>query len=526
MSFDKLRMSEIFINFKYYHITKILFDNLLFPQKLYHESSGEVMVKKQKCQIIISIFLFLLVLTILGIPYTKWGFQTDDFSNIYHSFIKSYKDIFRFFYEGSIETFLYPSGVEAKGAFFSGLYRPMSFIFYLPQVFFFGINPYGYFLTTIALHTINAVILFNILFAYFPILFSFLAAAYFAFHPSLYRLGWISAQSYQIELLLLFFIIFSLKKYIDSKKISFYILSCLLLLTTLCLKEACVVFALWSIPAVYIYTKNLKQSLLTSIGYWVVTIFYLIIRAIVLPITSNTGTFHCEPNWTSFIARQKEKLIDFVSFFSDMIGLNWLPGNNRLIKGSIIVTVCLLLLYLFIKNRKKNYIMFFLFSMLIFSWPALLIQHKPRYIYMSLIFFTIAVIISLAYSKIPLTRYRYAGTLFLCTLISYNAYYLTQELTKREVMYNFATTSFQTLAQNKTFQQAMNGGYSFCMVTSNMPGILNVATAQAIWLMTQNDSYNVYHSKPNTKEKILCIDWDTKEQKFKIIKNCYNPISY
>ncbi|MCK4650944.1 hypothetical protein KAT08_02090 [Candidatus Babeliales bacterium] len=501
------------------------------------------MNKNQK-KIIFSITLFTITLLILGIPYTKWGFSLDAFGHVYRCLIKSFHDLFLFFYEGSTECIYLPSNSTHTKEFFCGLYRPMSLVFCIPQGYFFGINPYGYFLTSITFHAINSVLLFNIFTAITPIFFSFLAAAYFAFHPSLFKwIGHICPQQYHIELTILLLTILLLKKYLDTKKIKFYIISCVLLLSNLFLKEATVIFALWSIPATYLYKKinknnqisswkNIKNSILISIPYWIITIFYLTIRAIILPITSNTGTLNFEPNWASFINRMKERFFDFVSYGSDLLGLTILPQKHQIIKGTLIMIPLLIFLYLFIKNSKKIYIIFLVFSIIIFSWPVILVQYQPRYIHMAVAFFIFTVLVLFQFSQRLnlLSKYKKTGTIFLITLIIINSTFLIKTLTSREKELNHVMTSFQKLIKNKKIKNAVKNKTSLYFF--NLPRQFIVGTAQAMWLFTKNSSYKVYqYSKSinnikkfisniksnNPKEKFLFITWDYENKEFMVL---------
>ena len=114
-------------------------------------------------QIYISLLLFFIIFCTLGIPFSNWGFKTDDWGNIYHCTTKTFDNFFGFFSEKSIEVFNHPSNAApCEQAFFCGLYRPLSFIYYALQYTFFGNNPYGYFLVLIAFHAFSAVALFNI----------------------------------------------------------------------------------------------------------------------------------------------------------------------------------------------------------------------------------------------------------------------------------------------------------------------------------------------------------------------------
>ena len=464
-------------------------------------------IKNKK--IILSIIIFFIAILVLGIPFYNWGFKTDDWSNLYNCIISSYKDILGFFTKGNIETLCYPSNAITNSQnFLKGLFRPMSFVYYLPQYLLFKTNAFGYYLVTIIIHALNSVIFFNLLLYFTPIYLAFLSSLLFMFHPSLWNwLGWISAQTYQTELFVLFLIIISLKKYIDLKKFKFYLISCILFAANLFLKEQTIIFPVWVIIATFFYykTKNettYKKPFLLSIGYWITSLFYLIIRAIQFPITSNCDTFNCEPNLASFISRTKERLFDFVTYVSDFFFLSWIPQNHQIIKGSIIIFFISILTWLFIKNSKKSFVLFMLFSTLLFSWPALLIQYQPRYIYISLVFFILAinVLISFSIKENSLNKHKKIISTILAIVIIFFASFLFTQLKQREHVLNHITVSFKKLTKNTKILNQINNKKPLCFVALP-PHWFGMSTAQAIWFLTNKDDYPVYEYGANTVEK-------------------------
>lgn len=91
----------------------------------------------------------LAVFCILGLPFTNWGFLHDDFG-LWHIWNAKLKDVMRFFIEESSGNFIQPTNFNVpEQTFFTILYRPLYNVFLLIQRFFFGVEPYGYFLVTI-----------------------------------------------------------------------------------------------------------------------------------------------------------------------------------------------------------------------------------------------------------------------------------------------------------------------------------------------------------------------------------------
>ncbi len=209
-----------------------------------------------------SFFIVGVVVCVLGIPFSKWGFKTDDFGNIYHCKIQGWQTIKQFFTEGGMERFNHPSNMDkSEQAFFCGLYRPMSFLYYYAQCYFFQDSAFGYFFVTVLFHAFNAAFLFYLFSLIFSLLVAFLAALLFAFHPSLWNwLGWISAQTYFIELFGLLLLILALKKYLDTKNVFYYLASCFLFLSNVFLKEATVVLPVWIMGAVFLYVYWIQKN--------------------------------------------------------------------------------------------------------------------------------------------------------------------------------------------------------------------------------------------------------------------------
>jgi len=458
-------------------------------------------------KLILGCLLFVLVIALLGLPYTHWNFETDDWGNIYLANIKHWAEIKKFFL--NIEMTNYPSGaIPPQQSFLSGLLRPMTFVFYYFQHLFFGTNPYGYFLVTVGIHALSTAVLFYIYSLFTNIYVAFFCAAFFGFHPSVGRwLGWISPQSYQIELLLLLCIVLLLYHYLKTAQPSWYVLACLLFLSNLFLREQTVVFPFWLIFACYLYRKsqepdinrlaNILYSIKFSLPFWGISLFYLGIRLMLFPFTSNTGSLTFQLTWHSFIKRQADRFFDFVTYASDFCGLSHLPINHQLIKGSLIVTICLVLGWLFYHNTKKSMVLFAACSTLFFSWPALLMHYQPRYMYIAIPFSLLTVLLLIEFyqgHRISPTAKKSATLLFSC-LIATNAFMDMQGFYSREKRSFIPANAFHQLVQNP-----ITHGRAICFLC--LPNqYLTVGCAQAVWLLSGDDSRPVFNATPRMKIK-------------------------
>jgi len=435
----------------------------------------------------LSLILFLMIFVILGLPHTNWGFKTDDFSNILHSNITSWSQFFRLFYEGNIEAFYVPSNqTPGQSAFFAGLFRPLSFVYYLPQFYFFHTWAYGYYLVTIAFHALAAVLLFNFLLLITDYWLAFMLALFFGFHPSLYNwLGWTSAQTYFIELVIILTIISLLIKYLKTENTWLYYAAVGLYPCTIFLKEASIVLPFWVLIGVYLSTRKWSRALKISSGFWLVAFGYLIARAAIFPLTSNTSTLTFKPTWESFSQRMSSRLFDFVTYGVDMLGLSWLPNSTYLptysivLKSMCIMFILICLFWCFIKSTQKTLILFLIFSMLLFTWPAILMHYQPRYIYLGLPFFILSLGGLLKYAP-------KVSTFVLALILPITIIFLHTKLTTREKTLHYISSSFQELVRNPSIHNR-----SICFLA--LPGQwFHEGSAQAIWLYRNDATYPVF----------------------------------
>jgi len=452
------------------------------------------MIKFLSSKKTLAITLFFIIFCILGLPYTKWGFSTDDWGNIYHCIIKTWSDMLTFFTEGNMERFCHPCNAPpAEQAFFCGLYRPVSFLYYYIQYFFWGSNPYGYYLVTVGFHALNTALLFLIFSSITTLGWSFFCSLLFGFHPSLYNwLGWTSAQTYYIELFVLLLIFFCLHWFLQTQKFRWYLTACFLFLINVFLKEQTLFFPLWLIPASYVYASyqkkkvNFLSTIKISSGFWLVSLINLSTRLYFFPLTSNTKTLTFEPTLSSFITRIISRFFDFVTYTVDLFGLTWLPNNSRPLKFSVIFLLISLALWLFYYNTKKLHVLFIILSIGMFSWPALLMHYQPRYIYMSLAFVMLLFVFLKQFyagpSWIRLNTLVPVGAM----LLLFQTQFLTKHLSSREKDLHLITQAFQQLAQSP---EICNRALCFFSLPTRW---FNGGSAQAIWMLHGNNDFPVY----------------------------------
>ncbi len=446
---------------------------------------------------VLCIAIFLLIFCTLGLPFIHWGFKTDDWGNVYHATTRNWSDWFGFFTEGSSEKVYHQSNLPpAPEAFFQGLYRPVSFIYYAIQHALFGFAPYGYFLVTIGLHALSTVMLFLLFLSFATTVQACIAALLFGFHPSLHNwLGWTSAQTYFSELFVVLLIIFLLLHFIKKPRWYLYVLACGLYLANLFLKEQTILLPLWLMLAYGIYQptslpvfKRAARAFRSASGFFLMGVAYVIARLQFFPLTAETRTLTFEPTWQSFITRMSSRFYDFVTYGNDLLGFSWLEQGNPLLKGSLIGLTLLIAGWLFYHNTQKKYVTLCSIGIILLSWPALLMHYQPRYIYMAIPWFLCLALILVCFYNGPRIGKKIVWFVHavLLTILAGNTLFLTQHLKTREADLHIITTAFHKLVANPATQNRVLG---FIALPSRW---FAQGTAQAVWMLRNDHSLPVY----------------------------------
>lgn len=452
---------------------------------------------------IIALTIFIAIVVILGIPFTKWGFKTDDWANILHSKIDSFADLKNLFIEGNMESINHPSGTAPdRGSFLQGLYRPLSFVYYYPQTLLFGTKAYGYFLTTVILHALNAGLFFLLLRYFFNLLPALLAALFFGFHPSLQNwLGWISAQTYFIELLVQGFIFLCFYYWIKERKWHWYTAALILFFINLLLKEAGIVLPGWIFLAILFFSEQsfiarLKNACIQASGFLGIALLYCAIRLKVMPFAaSHTTTLGFTLSWHSFLSKQIARCMQFLTYIYDVLGLTWLPKGHRLLNGALLCTVLLILSILFFKSPQKKTVLFCFISTIIFSWPGLLMHYQPRYMYMALPWAIVGLTLLLEDFSWPARGRKFLYG-FALGCIGASAGYLFANMKERESALHWLDSEMRKLV----YKQLPAAGWHkepLCFIGLPLHWF-DMGTAQAIWFLdnTKTKAYAVYQPGP------------------------------
>ncbi len=447
---------------------------------------------------ILSILIFSIVFICLGLPYTNWWFNGDDFHGIYLGYkANSWKDLFYFFYEGHTNQDIGPTNFlrsNLRTSFFGTFYRPLYCAYLTIQYWIFGTNAYHYLLTNVFFHAINTVILFNIFLWFINYYPAFLCTMMFAFHPQIaYRFGAIVNLHYYINVMLMLFVILIFKKYLDTKQNKYNIFACILFATSLFTRETSIVLPAIIFLGTYLYqnqTKKISFSnffkqffiiLKTTLGLWLVVFGFLMLRAYLYPVAFKISSQNFNP-FLCLINRFPE----FQVFVYDFLGLSWLPWGHKIIRGSIVIPLLLLLFWLFIKNTKKIYILYFLLSAALILWPSYVGAYCHRYFYETHPFILLALIFLFKYYNGKLIRFKKILLIFLSLAAVFYISFAIENLLRRETKMDLLCKATEKLIKNPKIQNR-----SLCIFGYPLDGC-GEHNAEIFWIMLDNPKHPMF----------------------------------
>ncbi|MBY0353690.1 glycosyltransferase family 39 protein [Candidatus Babeliales bacterium] len=442
----------------------------------------------EKKRLFFSVFIFVSILAILALPFFNWGFINDDCGFLLHAQLHKLSDLFSFFAPHDIGHAFNPSNYPAIPlTFASVLYRPMQFVLFGLESWFFGINPYALLICVITLHALISVVLFNIFFTFFGLPLAFFGAMFFALHPSLeHWIGVFTCQIYIVDVLYLLGAAYCLKRYLDSKKCLWYLLSCSIMTLSIFAKETLIVFPVWAFAATMFYCSFTQggalwqyagRALRVSLGYWAGAFFYLVVRLWLFPLQIKVLGGNFKQTFDVFVARQKERLGDWISYVCDYLYVGLIPSGNRLLKGSLVVLLLSCLVWPFFARRQYKELCFLVGSIILFTWPALLLYYQPRYLYVGLPFLFGIILYAVSYytSRFSVPAWGLYPFLFILLAVNATSFFYRQR-TKERVLNTIITAFKGLVADQKIHDRAV----WFVGLPMHWFGSSN---AQALWLL-------------------------------------------
>ncbi|OGX07386.1 MAG: hypothetical protein A2Z88_03885 [Omnitrophica WOR_2 bacterium GWA2_47_8] len=259
-------------------------------------------------------------------------------------------------------------------------YRPIVFLSYMLSYHFFGLNPLGYYLVSLILHAITAILVYRLVSVFFEKgSISFFAALLFAVHP----IQWVAVSTLTGQNVLLygsFYIasFLSFYHFLKSKKPALYAGSLILFVLALLSRETAFTlpFLLGSYIMLFRPSASRKKDAQWITGHAVILIVYFIFR---------------KASGFLFLLEQKRSLaeiaLSFLTFLKSLLvglGLIFWPVDlhfdrstqvfSSFTQGQLIATAVVFMLtaVLIIQNRKKipKVTLFFIFWIIMDLLPV------------------------------------------------------------------------------------------------------------------------------------------------------------
>ncbi len=202
----------------------------------------------------------------------------------------------------------------ALGGLSKDIYRPLVTLSYAVDYSLWGLNSFGYHLTNVIIHSLNGMLLFLLLYLIFDkISLAFFTSLLFISHPiETETVSWISGRSNLLFLLFYLLSLFFYIKFSKRHKKNFYIISLISFALSLFSKEMAISLPLILVTYDIHFSKseNFKKRVLKYIPYFLLMLFYLIIRTSLLKRISQMGWWGDSPYYT--ILTMSKVTIDYI----------------------------------------------------------------------------------------------------------------------------------------------------------------------------------------------------------------------
>ncbi len=406
-------------------------------------------------KILCSAFIFILVVLVLGIPYTGWWFNgCDDFHGLYLGFrTKTWGDLFYFFLDGHINQDIGPSNylhLREQTTFLSTYYRPLYCFFATLQYWIFGTGAYWYHLCNVLFHALNSVILFNLFSLVTTTLPALLASLLFAFHPQIaFRFGALVNLHYYVAVFLMLLCVIFFKRYVDTNKKIFIVLASCAFAVALFTRESSIVlpaiitmgYALYITPAYpeYFSPRKMYRGVLKTAPLWAISFLFLALRLYLYPFAhSTTSSFKLA---TFLHAKSQELLVMLYDTFT----LSWLPWGHPILRSTLLSFGLLCCLYLLIRNTKKLGGLACFASAALMLWPAVVGCYSPRYIYEAYPLILLGFIGLLRWNQGPLIKLKKLFLLLLSCYVLFLMVFAAQNFCRRQAKMTTVAHAVTTL---------------------------------------------------------------------------------
>lgn len=259
----------------------------------------------------------------------------------------------------------------------SNMYRPILLISLAVDYVLWKNNPLGYHLTSIILHSLNAILVFLILKKLFQKkILALLTSILFVLHPI--QTESVAYASGRTDLLFSFFCLFSILfflTFLDTRTRSFFISSIVLFVLAILSKETAVMLPLLLLFLTFLYKKsNIKNKLLYLTPFFLISVCYFLLRLTLLNF-GNTLNFYSGKNLEAplqlYSSNISVRVFTFAKVFWGFLGITFFPKDLIFSRNAEIISsffnpfvlafLILIIIFFFSIFRYKNKVFVFSF---------------------------------------------------------------------------------------------------------------------------------------------------------------------
>jgi len=203
----------------------------------------------------------------------------DDVLLVNNQYIRNLRFIPKLFTTGA---FHFRSGRNPHAG---GYYRPLQTLSYAFEYIFWGLNPFGYHLTNILIHSLISLLVFLLItFLFKDSLLAIVSASLFCVHPIQVSLAaFISARGHLLEAMFILLSLIAFIRYSINRRKTGYILSLLLLVLALLSWEGGLLFPLLIVGCMLFLPLPKKKIIFYSAPYFLICIVYWALRVHFMP---------------------------------------------------------------------------------------------------------------------------------------------------------------------------------------------------------------------------------------------------
>ena len=233
------------------------------------------------------------------------------------------------------------------------------------------------------------------------------------------------------------------------------------------------------------FVTQLIQKLKITSGFWIAALGFLAIRAYLYPFQMPTTT-----NKLAFLHAIKKLILakfpEFQVFIYDLLGLSWLPYGHPIIRGVIVLSIFIFLIYLFVKNTKKIYVLYFLTCAMLMVWPGCIGNYSPRYFYEIHPYTLLATVFLFAYYPNKPQIFKKIGYVFLTLLVSFYTIFAFENFRIRNRKCKILSEAALDLVKKTEIRQR-----ALCFLSWPVEGF-GGNPAPIFWVLLNNPNKQIY----------------------------------